>query len=67
MTKTRSIGGEFSKREIVLFVLAMLVATFLTIEGTHYVLRTFVLGHPGDPLEKTSGLSREQQEMQNGK
>lgn len=58
MTKPgRSSGGEFTKREIVLFVLVMMVATFLTVEGTLFVLKTFVLNKPSDPPTKAGGLS----------
>ena len=58
MTKpARSGGGEFGKREVVLFALMMIAATVLTIEGTYYVLKTFVLSNPNDPLEKAGGLS----------
>jgi hypothetical protein len=64
----RSSGGEFTKREIVLFVLVMIVATFLTVEGTLFVLRTFVLNKPNDPLTKAGGLSPFQgQEVRKGK
>jgi hypothetical protein len=42
MTKPgRSSGGEFTKREIVLFV--MLGATFVTAEGTLFVIKTLVI------------------------
>jgi hypothetical protein len=49
--------AQFSTREIVLFVLVMILATALTIWGTFYVLETFVLGNPNDPLTKSGGLS----------
>jgi hypothetical protein len=53
MTKpARSAGSNFSKREIVLFVLVMILATALTVWGTFYVLKTFVLGNPSDPTRK---------------
>ena len=59
MTKpTRST--EFSKREIVFFVLAMIAAAALTVEGTYYILKTFVIGNPNDPLTKAGGLSSRQ-------
>jgi hypothetical protein len=39
MTKPpRSAGSNFSKREIVLFVLVMILATALTVWGTFYLL-----------------------------
>ena len=60
MTKpTRS--AVFSKREIVFFVLAMIAATALTVEGTYYILKTFVIGNPNDPLTKAGGLSSRQE------
>jgi hypothetical protein len=58
MTKpARSAGSNFSKREIVLFVLVMILATALTVWGTFYVLKTFVLGNPSDPVTKAGGPS----------
>jgi hypothetical protein len=58
MTKPpRSAGSNFSKREIVLFVLVMILATALTVWGTFYVLKTFVLGNPSDPVTKAGGPS----------
>ena len=54
MTKPgRSSGGQFTKREIVLFVFVMLVATFVTVEGTLFVVKTLVIGNPNNPLTKT--------------
>jgi hypothetical protein len=53
----------FNKREIVLFALAMIVATVVTIEGTYLLLRTFVLFDPNDP----GGLSTEQTLRAKGK
>ena len=58
MTKPpRFAGSNFSKREIVLFVLVMILATALTVWGTFYVLKTFVLGNPSDPVTKAGGPS----------
>ena len=58
MTKPAgSAGSNFSKREIVLFVLVMILATALTVWGTFYVLKTFVLGNPSDPVTKAGGPS----------
>lgn len=58
MTKPpRSAGSNFSKRKIVLFVLVMILATALTVWGTFYVLKTFVLGNPSDPVTKAGGPS----------
>jgi hypothetical protein len=60
--------GEFTKREIVLFIFIMLVATFVTIEGTLFGIKTFVIGSPSDPLAKAGGLSPFQElEVQKGK
>jgi hypothetical protein len=52
-----SAGSNFSKREIVLFVVVMILATALTVWGTFYVLKTFVLGNPSDPVTKAGGPS----------
>jgi hypothetical protein len=58
MTKPpRSNKSEFSKREIVFILLVMIVATILTVEWTLFVLKTFVIGDPNDPLTKAGGLS----------
>jgi hypothetical protein len=47
MTKPpRSNKSNFSKREAVLFVLVMIVATILTVETTNFILKTFVIGNP---------------------
>ena len=69
MTKPpRSNKSEFSKREIVLFILVMIVATILTVEATNFILKTFVLGSPNDPLTKGGGLSTSQErETRKGK
>jgi hypothetical protein len=42
----RSNKSNFSKREAVLFVLVMIVATILTVETTNFILKTFVIGNP---------------------
>jgi hypothetical protein len=53
---------------IVLFVFVMLVATFVTVEGTLFVVKTLVIGNPNNPLTKTGGLSPFQdREMRKGK
>jgi hypothetical protein len=52
----QSAGSQFSKREIVLFILVMILATTLTVWGTFYFLKTFVLGNPSDSLTKAGGL-----------
>jgi hypothetical protein len=69
MTKPpRSNKSEFSKREIGLFFLVMIVATILTVEVTNFILKTFVIGNPNDPLPKAGGLSTSQErETRKGK
>jgi hypothetical protein len=69
MTKPpRSNKSNFSKRETVLFVLVMIVATILTVEATNFILKTFVIGNPNDPLTKAGGLSTSQEpETRKGK
>jgi hypothetical protein len=58
MTKPpRFAGSNFSKREIVHFVPVMILATALTVWGTFYVLKSFVLGNPSDPVTKAGGPS----------
>jgi len=58
MTKPpRFAGSNFSKREIVLFVPVLILATALTVWGTFYVLKSFVLGNPSDPVTKAGGPS----------
>jgi hypothetical protein len=52
-----SAASKFSKREIVIFVLGMIVATALTIEGTNFILKTFMIGNQNDPLTRAGGLS----------
>jgi hypothetical protein len=49
--------AQFRAREIVLFVLVMILSTALTVWGTLYVLKTFVIAHPNDPLTEAGGLS----------
>jgi hypothetical protein len=51
---------EFSRRTIVLIILAMIAAAALTIEGTYLVLNAFVLHDSEDPLRKAGGLSSAQ-------
>jgi hypothetical protein len=46
--------GEFSKRDVVIAV-----ATVLTIEGTYYVLHSYVMSRP-DPLYQQGGLKPNQ-------
>jgi hypothetical protein len=51
--------GEFSKRDVVIAVITLIVATALTIEGTYYVLRSYVMSRP-DPLYQQGGLKPNQ-------
>jgi hypothetical protein len=51
-----------SRRSIVIFVIVMIVATALTIEGTYYALKTFVFD-ANDPIVKAGGLSPDQKEF----
>jgi hypothetical protein len=55
-----------SKRTVVIIAIAMIVAAALTIEGTYFVLKTFVFD-PNDPLTKAGGLSPEQERAQRTK
>jgi hypothetical protein len=58
----------FSKREIVLFVLGMIVASVLAIGGTYLILKAFVLHDPRDPLSKVGPLSPfQERELTKGK
>jgi len=47
--------GRFSKRDVVIGVVALIVASALTIEGTYYVPRAYVMSRP-DPLYQQGGL-----------
>jgi hypothetical protein len=52
----------------VLFIFVMMVATFVTIEVTLFVVKTLVIGNPNNPLTKMGGLSpRQEREMRKGK
>jgi hypothetical protein len=44
----------FNKRDIVIGVIALIAATVLTVEGTYYVLHSYVLSRP-DPLYQQGG------------
>jgi hypothetical protein len=50
----------FTKREVAIGAMAMILATALTIFGTNYVLHKFVLDDPKDPLTRQGGLKPEQ-------
>ena len=54
---------EFSRRSIVIFVIVMIVATALTVEGTYYALKTFVFDDANDPIVRSGGLSPGQKEV----
>jgi hypothetical protein len=48
---------NFTARQIVIVIAALLISGGLTAWGTVYVLRTFVLADPNDPLTRQGGLS----------
>jgi hypothetical protein len=56
-------GDRTSKLTIVIITLAVTAATALAIEGTYFLLKTYVLDSPNDPLAKAGGLSDEQKRM----
>jgi hypothetical protein len=51
----RSMFEGFTRRDVVIGVIALIVAAVLTVEGMYYVLRTFVVARP-DPLYLQGGL-----------
>ena len=51
----------FTKRDVAIGAIAMILATGLTVFGTNYVLHKFVLDNPNDPLTRQGGLKPEQQ------
>jgi hypothetical protein len=51
--------GKFSKRDVVIGVVVLIVASALTIEGTYYVLHGYVMSRP-DPLYQQGGLKPSQ-------
>ncbi|WP_424619676.1 hypothetical protein [Bradyrhizobium sp.] len=53
---------EFSKRSIIIFIIVMIAATALTVEGTYYALKIFVMDNPNDPITTAGGLTPEQKE-----
>ena len=58
-------GGESNSKaleggDIAVGVMALIVATALTIFTTYYVLHRFVLDDPNDPLTKRGGLEANQ-------
>jgi hypothetical protein len=54
---------EFSKRSIIIFIIVMIVATALTVEGTYYAVKTFIFDDANDPLVEAGGLSPDQKEV----
>jgi hypothetical protein len=54
---------EFSKRSIIIFIIVMIAATVLTVEGTYYALKTFVFDDANDPIVKGGGLTPDQKEL----
>jgi hypothetical protein len=48
---------NFTARQIVILIAALLISGALTAWGTVYALRTFVLADPNDPVIKQGGLS----------
>jgi hypothetical protein len=56
-------GDRTSKLTIVIITHAVMAATALAIEGTYFLLKTYVLDNPSDPLAKAGGLSGEQKRM----
>jgi hypothetical protein len=45
----------FTRRDLVIGAIAMFAATVLTVEGTYYVLHSYVLNRP-DPLHQQGGM-----------
>jgi hypothetical protein len=55
-------GRMFGRREIVVFVVGMALATMLTILATFYFLKNYILlRDPRDPLMKQGGLKPSQE------
>jgi hypothetical protein len=50
------MAQDLSRRSIALLVVAMIVATGLTIWGTWFILHAYVMARP-DPLYKQGGLA----------
>jgi hypothetical protein len=52
----------FSMREILVFAVGMVLATVLTVLGTFYFLKNYLVLHdPSDPLVKQGGLEPSQE------
>jgi hypothetical protein len=57
-----SSGPMFSKREILVFVAGSFLAIVLTVLGTLYVFKYYLVLHdPSDPLVKQGGLKPSQE------
>ena len=54
---------DFSKRSIIIFIIVMIAATALTVEGTYYVLEKIVFKDANDPIVKAGGLTPVQKEV----
>ena len=54
---------EFSRRSIIIFIIVMIAATVLTVEGTYYALKIFVLDNPNDPITTAGGLTPAQKDL----
>ena len=46
---------DFTRRDVVIGAIALIAATVLTVEGTYYVLHSYVLNRP-DPLYRQGGM-----------
>jgi hypothetical protein len=52
----------FTKREVLIFVTALLLVTLFCVSVTIYVLQYYIVLHdPADPLVKQGGLKPEQE------
>ena len=54
---------DFSKRSIIIFIIVMIAATALTVEGTYYVLEKFVFKDANAPIVKAGGLTPGQKDL----
>jgi hypothetical protein len=54
------MADGLTKRDIIIGVIILIVATALTIEGTYYVLRAYVM-YRQDPIYRQGGLKSGQQ------
>ena len=54
---------EFRKRSIIIFIIVMIAATVLTVEGVYFALKTFVLDDTNDPIATAGGLTPAQKEL----